>query len=119
MATFKTTQVDRERPEEDFTVECASGNTYAIGHPKDVSGADLLQMDMNNPGHALRTLLGDDDFNSLLAEPEIDGWALDSIFTAWAEHYGLGPTRIGGASQRRSTVTPGRSKSTSRAKAPH
>lgn len=111
MATFKTTQIERERPDEDFTVECESGNTYTLPHPRAIHGRDLVSADLDSPGGLVELALGDDRFDAFMDEPEIDGFALDQIFTAWFEHYGL-PTSPGNGrgSRRPSTPTDRRSR---------
>lgn len=115
MATFKTTQIERERPDEDFTVECDSGNTYTLPHPRGIHGRDLVSADIDSPGALMELTLGEEHYEAFLDEPEIDGFALDQIFTAWFEHYGL-PTSLpnGPGSRRPSTATDRRSKQTSR-----
>jgi hypothetical protein len=117
MAKFSTADVERERPDEDFEVECASGNTYKLPHPKSVPGRDLIEMDPSQPAHVFAILLGD-DFDAFIDEPEIDGYALDAIMTAWIEHYGLEVNRGNAAASRRSSSgTARKSKRTSRSAA--
>lgn len=114
MAVFKTSDVERERPEEDFTAECESGTVYTFGHPKDLKGDDLIRLNSNDPGGALRILLGDETYFSLIDEPEVDGWVLDEMFNAWAKHFGIDPSSGNGRGSRRpSTGTGKRSKPTS------
>lgn len=114
MAKFSTADVERERPDEDFEVECKSGNTYALPHPKSVPGRDLIEMDPGQPATVFSILL-DEQFDAFIDEPEIDGFALDAIMTAWIEHYGLEVNRGNAAGSRRSsTGTAKRSKRTSR-----
>lgn len=117
MATFKTSQVERERPEDPFVVECDSGEEYVILHPKEVPGRDLVRIDTANPTATLLVVLGDraQDF---LDEPEIDGYALEQIFQEWLNHYGLpGGQGEGRASRRSSTGSAKRSRRTSRSAA--
>lgn len=117
MAKFKTADVERERPGEPFEVECESGNTYTLPHPKEIPGRDLIALDTGQPGTALSVLLGD-DFENFMDEPEIDGYALEAVLGGWMAHYGLDVNRGNGRGSRRpSTATAKRSKPTSRSAA--
>jgi len=115
MATFKTTQIERERSDEDFTIECESGNSYTLTHPQSIHGRDLVDADLDaGAGVLMELVMGEDEYEKFLDEPEIDGFALDQIMRAWMEHYGL-PTSPGNGrgSRRPSTATDRRSKQTS------
>lgn len=114
MAKFRTAEIERERPDEEFEVECESGSTYMLPHPRGVPGRDLLEMDLNQPARVVALLLGD-QFDDFIDEPEIDGYALEAILEGWMQHYGLEVNRGNdGASRRSSTGTDKKPKRTSR-----
>lgn len=99
MAHFKTSDVVRELPDEVFTVECESGESYQMRHPKLVSGLELAYMSFSDIPGALQSIL-QDDYAGFMNEPEIDGFALDGIFDAYLAHYGVPVNRGNGPAQR-------------------
>lgn len=90
MATFKSADFEIERIEEDFSYEADSGAVYGFLDPKALKPDVLFEMDMQGAEHFLRTILAEDRYEELLEEPEVDGYLLDAIMTAWRKHYGVG-----------------------------
>lgn len=103
MATFRTADVERVRPDEDFTVECVSGEKYVFPHPKSIAALELLSLTTTDPVAMFSALLGD-DFDAFMAEPEIDGFALDQISEAWLAHYDLNVDPGNGRGSRKSST---------------
>lgn len=113
MARFSLADV--ERPDEPFEIEGEGDAVYTLAHPQSLPAEVLLDLDPTDYVALFRLLLGDEDFAGLMAEPEMDGFALEAMFGKYAEHFGLlADLGEGVASPRSSSGTARRSKPTSR-----
>jgi hypothetical protein len=113
MTRFRLADVERENADDQFEVEGSNGKVFTLPHPKAVHADDILGLDLGNLPAVFETLLGD-DFDLFISDPQMDGFALEQTFEAYAKHYGLPLPGEADASPRSSSGTARRSKPTSR-----
>ena len=101
MAKFKSTDFEIERVQESFEYEADSGETYVFADPKALKPEELFELDVNGAEHFMRTLLGDDRYEALLEEPEVDGYLLDAVMVAWRKHFGMDVSQGNGRGSRK------------------
>lgn len=89
MATIQLAKLDREKRPEAFTVELTDGTEVAFADPKKLPFGMLTEFDDMPPMQQLKVLCGDDGFEALKADPELDAEAFELLMTAWQDHYGM------------------------------
>lgn len=91
MAQFKREDFEPEieRVEEEFRYEADSGRVYTFKDPKAMKPDELFELDTNGAEHMVSTVVGDENYDDFIGEPEVDGYILDAIMTGWRKHYGM------------------------------
>jgi hypothetical protein len=82
-------KIEREKRPEAFEVELTDGTVVEFADPKRMHFSVLVELDNLPMLEQLAALTGD-GFEALKADPNLDAEALETVMTAWRDHYGVG-----------------------------
>jgi len=84
-------ELEAERGDVDpFEIDLGSDGVVSLPHPKDMPFESIIGFDGGNPTTVLRALMGDDTFDTFVANKRITLGMLESILTRYYQHFGLG-----------------------------
>lgn len=86
--TLSLESLEKESTKEPFYVGLSNGDYVELRDHQDLDYATLIGA--GNPVEIFEAVMSEEDFDKLVVQEGLKAWQFRQIFTAWAEHFGLG-----------------------------
>lgn len=93
MARFTAAQLEQRRNvnrPEPFEYESNDGRAVTFKDPKSLHYTVLRTIGQGDTDATLKALLGEEQYETFMSFPEVDGYLMEALLLAYNEHHGFG-----------------------------